>query len=97
MQQAKILYLRPDSYINDITNINLIDDKANIKGTCNKDDINILAHTCVRVRTGMTGFRLDAGSKYQNLSRSFQVVVCSELFVPSFCRNSSNQEPLHRY
>ena len=36
-----ILLVRPESYINDVTNINLIDNKANIKGTCNKDDINM--------------------------------------------------------
>ena len=42
--------VRPKSYINDVKNINLIDNKANIKGTCNKDDINILARAYVRVR-----------------------------------------------
>ena len=32
MQQAKILILvRPESYVNDITNVNLINNKANIK------------------------------------------------------------------
>ena len=41
--------VRPESYINDVKNINLIDNKANIKGTCNKDDINILARAYVRV------------------------------------------------
>ena len=49
MQQAKIIILvRPESYINDVANISLINNKANIKGTCNKDDINILARACVR-------------------------------------------------
>ena len=36
-----ILLVRPEAYVNDVTNINLIDNKANTKGTCNKDDINI--------------------------------------------------------
>ena len=43
MQQAKkqqLIYVRPESYINDVTNMNLIANKANIEGTCNKDDIN---------------------------------------------------------
>ena len=40
--------VRPKSDINDVTNTNLINNKANIKGTCNKDDINILARACVR-------------------------------------------------
>ena len=52
MQQAKLLIqVRPQSYINGVTNISLIDDKANIKGTCHKDNINIfLARVCIRVR-----------------------------------------------
>ena len=36
--------------MNDVTNINLIDNKAHIKGTCNKDDINILACACMCTR-----------------------------------------------
>ena len=40
----------------------------------------------------MTGFRLDVGQKDQNLSHSFEVVIYSELFVPSFGRNSSKGE-----
>ena len=43
------ILVRPESYINDVINITLIDNKANVKGTCNKDDINILVRACVRV------------------------------------------------
>ena len=41
--------IRPESDRNDVTNISLIDNKASIKGTCNKDDINILARVCACV------------------------------------------------
>ena len=43
------MYVRPETYINDVTNIDLMDNKANMKRTCNKDDINILARACMRV------------------------------------------------
>ena len=51
MQQAKILILvRPESYItDDVTNIYLTNNMANIRGTCNKDDIYILARSCACV------------------------------------------------
>ena len=49
-----VILVRPKYYITDVTNINFIDNKTNIKGNCNKDDINILARalvcTCVCVR-----------------------------------------------
>ena len=47
MQQAKLfISVRPASDINDVININFMDNKANIRGNCNKDDINILARAC---------------------------------------------------
>lgn len=51
MQQATLLIsVRPEPYINDVTNINFTDNKANVKGNCNKDYSNILARACVCVR-----------------------------------------------
>ena len=46
MQNYLYLLVRSESYINDVTNTSLIDNKANRKGNCHKDDINILAPVC---------------------------------------------------
>ena len=51
MQQAKIqVYGLNLTQTDDVTNIYLINNMANIKGICNKDDINILARACECVR-----------------------------------------------
>ena len=43
------ILVQPEYYNHYITNNNFTDNKTNIKGNCNKGDIDILVHTCACV------------------------------------------------
>jgi len=90
MQQAKILSMA-QTYINGVTNISLINNKANMKRTCNKDDINILARAyacvCEGVCLCVISFQLFAHNWFWGFGVVVVCFVTLTLFsvVKQFC------------